>query len=247
MNKNINSTADFYKKVLFTNRCRLCGDVISPVDSVCDSCKNAKRPQGKLCKKCGLPEDDCECKNSHHICEYSAFAAPFYFTGSIALGLVRFKNNGYTELAEAYVDEIVKCVNERFKDVPFDCVTYVPMRKLREFRRGYNQSKLLAQGVADKLDLPLEDLLIKVHHTRTQRGSSAKERRTNLHGAFDLAKDAEVKDKYILIIDDVKTTGSTLNECAFTLRAFYAKSVYAASVAVVQPEKKKIKKDTADK
>ena len=237
MNKELKGTADFYKKVLFTKRCELCGEVIYPVDTLCEECKNADRPEGKLCKKCGLPEDDCNCKKSHHICEYSAFAAPFYFDGSIAVGLVRFKNSGYAELASAYIKEIVNCVRERFVDVEFDCVTYVPMRKFREYKRGYNQSKLLAQGVADELGLPLEDLLIKVHHTKTQRGSSAKERRVNLHGAFDLAPNKDVKDKRVLIVDDVKTTGSTLNECAFTLRAYYAKSVYATSVAVVKKEK----------
>ena len=227
---------------LFTNRCRLCGAVISPVDTICEDCENARRPSGTLCPKCGLTKDVCKCKNSGHICEYKEFAAPFYFEGSIAMGLVRFKNSGYKELCSEYSKEIANCVKERFKDAEFDCVTYVPMRKMREFRRGYNQAKLLAQGVADELGLPLKDLLIKVHHTRTQRGSSAKERRVNLHGAFDLAPNKEVDDKCILIIDDVKTTGSTLNECAFTLRAFNAKTVYAASVAVVDEKKKEIAK-----
>ena len=224
--------------VFLPDRCRLCGEVIFTGDTLCAECENALRPEGELCRKCGLPVQDCKCEEYKFKCNYSAFAAPFYLKNSIAKGVVRFKNYGFTELAQAYAEEIVKCASERFDGARFDCVVSVPVQKLRRIKRGYNQSELLARAVAERLAVPYEDLLMKVRKTKSQRGISAKERMANLKGAFDLAPDKDAEGKTILIVDDIKTTGSTLSECALTLKAYGAKEVFAASVAVAYDKKR---------
>jgi competence protein ComFC len=172
--------------------------------------------------------------------------SPFYFENSIAKGLIRFKNHGFTELAPAYAKDIAACVNNHFEGVKFDCITFVPLRKLKKLKRGYNQTEILANELGKVLNLPVENLLIKTRYTKSQRTMSARERRTNLRGAFDLALDKEIDGKYILLVDDIKTTGSTLNECAYTLFAYGAKEVYAVSAAVVKydPTKHKSKNHT---
>ena len=219
------------------DRCSLCGEVVMHGETYCDDCADALRPKGELCPKCGKEKENCDCDEVKFRCDYTAFAAPFYFRNSIARGIIRFKNYNRTELAKTYADEISCCVHERFADAEFDCVTYIPMTGFRQFRRGYNQSKILAEAVAEKLSLPLEDLLVKTRKTKSQRNISARERKTNLHGAFDLAMNAGAEGKCILIVDDIKTTGSTLSECALTLKAYGAKDVYATAVALVDKNK----------
>ena len=233
MNSFLKDIRNALRTAFFVKRCSYCGEVVFPNENLCDECKTALRPQGELCSKCGLEKSKCTCKKYNYKCEYDEFTAPFIFTNSIAKGVIRFKSYGYTELAKPYADEIVAAVKENFDSVDFDCVTYVPLHKSRLRKRGYNQAKLLAQAVADDMDLPLGDLLIKVRRTKSQRSSTARERRANLHGAFDLPLNESADGKRILLIDDIKTTGSTLSECALTLRAYGAKRVSAAAVAVV--------------
>ena len=108
------------------------------------------------------------------------------------------------------------------------------MRKYDEKYRGFNQSKLLAEKVADICSLKCEDLLIKKRKTKMQKRQSAKNRYVNMYNAFDLAENAEIKDKTILIIDDVKTTGATLSSASLTLKAYGAKEVYCAVLAIVK-------------
>jgi ComF family protein len=237
--KRSRAALDAVSVLLYPRRCALCGEVIEAGKKLCPECKKALRPTGDLCRKCGKIKEHCRCDDDRFHCEYAAFAAPFYFDKSIAKGIVRFKNFGYTELADSYADEIVKCIEEQFGDVRFDCVTYIPLRKMRERKRGYNQAQLLAAAIAKRLDIPVEDLLIKTRRTKTQRTRSAKERRVNLHGAFDLAFGKEADGKCVLLVDDIKTTGSTLNECALTLRAYGADAIYACAVAVVDEDLRK--------
>lgn len=84
--------------------------------------------------------------------------------------------------------------------------------------------------------------LNKIRETETQRGASAKERRVNLFGAFDLVDGFDIDGKTVLLVDDVKTTGSTLNECSEILKAYGAKAVYCSVFAVTKRKKKNDKK-----
>ena len=170
---------------------------------------------------------------------YKAFAAPYYFEGSRKRAVYRFKNNGFTELAPAMAEEIVQTITERFADVTFDCVTSVPMTRQKIRRRGYNQSEILAKEVAKLLEIPYEPLIKKCKETRSQRKSSAAVRKVNLYGAFDLLDTAAVEGRTILIVDDVKTTGSTLNECASMMTGNKAKAVYAAAFTVTNKKSAK--------
>ncbi len=218
-------------------RCDLCGTVVTLHETRCADCRQAARPKGKLCTKCGLPKEKCLCEKQRHPDEFRAFTAPYYFRSSIAKGVSRFKNYGYAELASAMAAEMASNVRTRFEGVEFDCVTAVPMRPLRKRRRGYNQAELLAKALSEQLNIPYEPLLTKVMDTPSQRYSTAKERRVNLRAAFDLAPKAEVDGKTVLLADDIKTTGSTLNACALTLRAYGAAAVYATAFAVVELKK----------
>lgn len=108
-----------------------------------------------------------------------------------------------------------------------DFVTAVPLHVEREKLRGFNQSELIFEGFFDK---DIARLLVRRKNTRPQYELHADERRTNLKGAFALAEGADVKDKSVLIVDDIVTTGTTLYECALVLKSAGAKRVYALAL-----------------
>ncbi len=224
--------------VLFPKRCELCGQIIEIDDSVCEDCKNPPLIKPPLCTHCGAAKDDCICKK--HKNEYKKIVAPYYYKDSIVTAIHRFKNSDMTFLAERFSKDICKYIEENCSDITFDFVTFVPLRYLKEKRRGYNQSEILAKRIADYFDLEVVACLKKVRYTGVQHKKSASKRRADIFGAYDVDKKyiGNVEGKTILLIDDVKTTGSTLNECAKMLKIYGADLVCCASVAVTNRRKK---------
>lgn len=228
---------------IFPKRCELCGDVSELDQSRCEECRALQRVEGKLCEICGNPKDSCNCKdNKTKKPEYKAFIAPYYYENSIRAGANRFKDYGYPELAKAMAKEMKEHIDDNFDGVCFDCITFVPMMKKKEQKRGYNQAQLLANELSALTDIPALPLLEKIMKTPDQKRASAKQRAMNLHGAFDLKEGADVDEKTILLIDDVRTTGSTLNECAYVLNAYGANAVYATSFCMTKSKKTKKRK-----
>lgn len=219
---------------VFPRRCEICGEVVALDEELCDECKKLKRISGELCKKCGKPKEECSCEKTLKTPEYKAFVAPYYYENSLAAGVNRFKDSSFPELAKRMGKEISAQVDEYFCDIPFDVITFVPITKKKQRKRGYNQSELLAIEVSKELEIPCVSLLSKIKSTPQQKRSSAKERRVNLRGSFDLREGTDVSGKTILLIDDIKTTGSTLNECAYVLNAYGAKRVYAAAFCMTR-------------
>lgn len=114
-----------------------------------------------------------------------------------------------------------------------DGVVPIPLHHTRRLERGYNQSRMLAQGVAEALDRPLRtDLLSRPHPTRPQTNLSREERWQNVHDAFDA--DPASADGHWLLVDDVLTTGSTAVAAAQTLMQTGAEAVSLATLALAR-------------
>ena len=105
-----------------------------------------------------------------------------------------------------------------------ELVVPVPMHPRRRRRRGFNHSELLARGVAEKLNLPYADALVRTRHTVQQSVLEGAARRTNLRNAFECRVD--LTGRRVLLVDDVYTTGTTARECAKALRKAGARNVY---------------------
>lgn len=219
---------------LFPRRCRICGDVVEFDRDVCENCINLPEIAPPLCLKCGHTKSDCICKNHNRSVEYKAVIAPFYYEGRIQQGILNFKMHSMPFLADGYGIIIADTVKKYYERIEFDYVTYIPMRRNDERNREFNQAKLLAKIVSDESKIPFADLLVKSIKTKKQKMQSAKERFVNMYGAFDIAKDADVTGRTILLIDDVKTTGATLSSAALVLKAHGAKKVYCAVFAIVK-------------
>ena len=121
--------------------------------------------------------------------------------------------------------------DERLRDVSFDLIVPVPLHPARQRERGFNQATLLAESLSAETSLPSRLVLDRIRYTTTQTALDRSERMENLHNAFRLRKNADVRGLRVLLIDDVLTTGSTLSECARVLKRAGAISVHAATAA----------------
>lgn len=111
-----------------------------------------------------------------------------------------------------------------------DALVPVPIHWSRRWERGFNQSELLAQRVGRDLSLPVLPALVQVRKTPHQVGLGAAARRRNLRGAFTLRPQVDVRDQRLILVDDVRTTGSTLSECAAVLSSAGAQAVYGLTL-----------------
>ncbi len=220
--------------IVFTNRCAFCGEVVEFDAVLCEECATAKHIEQPLCLRCGASKKECRCKRQRRKPEYKAICAPFYYEGSIARAVLNFKMQEIPALAPAQGREIALAVRRNYKDVSFDYATFVPMMKADKRRRGFNQAELLAEAVAGYLDIPCRAMVYKRRRTKMQKRQSGTDRFVNMYNAFAPLKNADIDGKTILLIDDVKTTGSTLSSVALTLNAYGAKAVYCATFAITK-------------
>lgn len=228
----LKSALYIFSKSLFPKRCALCGEVIEMNQSLCEQCKNPPHIKAPVCEYCGAEKSECNCKK--HKNEYKKIVAPYYYKDSLVTAIHRFKNNDMPFLVQKLGRDMYHCICENYSDISFDAVTYVPLRDFHERTRGFNQSELLAENIGAEMNLPALPMLKKIRYTGVQHKKSAKERIADTFGSYDVSD--EYKNKLdgmnILLIDDVKTTGATLNECAKMLKIYGAESVYCAAAAI---------------
>jgi len=156
--------------------------------------------------------------------------ASFLYGGPMADAMRKFKYGGRSEYASIFVPLMLADASAVARDVA--AVVPVPLHQRRERERGYNQSALLARRLATELGLPFAPrALRRVRDTPPQASLDLKKRLSNVRAAFAANGPAPAR---VLLIDDVRTTGSTLSECASVLRAAGADRVYSLVLARVE-------------
>lgn len=227
-------TFEKLKIVLFPKRCKVCGEVICVDEEICEDCLDLLYIEFPLCLKCGCSKDDCICKKFQRETEYKSVIAPFYYKDSVSRGILNMKMNEMPKLSEFFGTAVADIVNKQYELIDFDFVTYVPMRKGDLAARGFNQAELIAKIISEKCNIPIENALVKKRKTKKQKRQKASERFANMYNAFDINERIDVNGKKILLVDDVKTTGSTLTSISLTLKAYGADSIYCAVIAIVK-------------
>lgn len=216
--------------------CSCCGRESFTGGILCEKClEKTQRNDGYICEHCGvktlLPEAYCDrCRN-----KLTSFdkARSVYLYGEVTAMLVqKLKYGGEKYLAEEFAKEIYKLFVSSVTHA--DGIVCVPMNEKREKSRGYNQSKLIAEKVAELSDAPFLDVTVKKKETESQVGKTYKERRRNLDGSFGVKNKSLVKDKRIVIVDDVSTTGTTADVLAAALKNAGAAEVFALTYASVE-------------
>lgn len=218
---------------VFPRRCIYCGQVIVPERRICADCEaNLPCIAAPICPLCGHAKADCTCKQKKH--KFKAICAPFYYEDAIVQAVHRLKFENKDFLAIPFAADMAECVRREYADLAFDAVTFVPFTKRQMRLREWNPSERLAEALAEQLNLPLEPLLVKLYETKTQHTLESRARTGNVFGVFDTADPHAVAGKTILLVDDIKTTGATLNECAKMLMLADAEAVYACTFAVTK-------------
>jgi len=182
-----------------------------------------------VCQRCGRPLSLRDCPYCAKLpLQIDGTRATAFFEGNLRDAIHAFKYNHRPELARPLGNWLSAYLTAN--PMPVDVLIPIPLHPERERARGYNQSALLARVLGEQHHLPIwNDALTRTRHTRPQVELDAAERRVNVQDAF--AADARVAGKRILLIDDVCTTGATMEACGLALYARGAKSVWGLAIA----------------
>ncbi|MEG1612550.1 MAG: ComF family protein [Clostridia bacterium] len=204
--------------------------------SLCAKCMSElPRVGNHKCLTCGVEINNeaqycINCMNNDHFFEMNRSPLKYEGIGVSLIKKFKFGNKQYI------ADELAKMMCDEYFEANFSCdvVVAVPMSEMELRERGYNQSSLLAKAISARLNLPYTETLLKVRDTSDQKHLKGRDRRDNLKGVFYVADNSMIKGKTVLLIDDVFTTGATINECSRTLKKHSARSVYSLTACITQ-------------
>lgn len=203
---------------------------------VCQSCRKKLRfVTDPYCMKCGKPLQDpaqeycTDCAKRTHFFEQGR--SLLVYDDSVRYSIYRFKYGGRKEYAAVYAQLTLPVMQSFVRMISPDMLIPVPLHRKREARRGYNQAQLYARRLGKLLSIPCrDDLAIRVKNTKPQKELDAAGRQNNLKKAFKITGN-DVKLKTILLIDDIYTTGSTMDALSQELLAAGAAKVYFITIA----------------
>ena len=215
--------------LLYPPKCAFCGRLLVEDDTeeeICPDCLESLPWTGR----------DAVTRGSW----FSACVSPLYYRTGARQGLLRFKFRKRSAAGRCFGRLMARCVKAQ-DTWSIDLITYVPLSFLRFRKRGYSQSRLLAESVAAELGLPCLRLLRKRRHTKPLFGVKGDDRRRAVvSGAFALRRGAEerVADKCVLLVDDVITSGATLGECSRLLLTAGADRVVCTTLCKAKQKKR---------
>lgn len=227
----------------FPPQCSICGQPLgkNPIDRPCPSClSQMKIFSPPRCPRCGL--GFYTSAGQDHLCsacltedwDFARARALGPYEGWMAEVISRFKFRGAARLARPLGTLMAEYEDAEFPFSEFDLLVPVPLHRQRLRERGFNQSLLLARRMAKVHSLPVNaTVLQRIRHTQPQTELSGPERKKNIRQAFAVTRSAGIVDKRVLLIDDVFTTGATVQECSKTLLKAGAKQVDVFTLARV--------------
>lgn len=213
--------------LFFPPRCVVCRRI---GEWFCATCRQAiAKIIPPICDRCGRPLNRTTCPYCQKLpMQIDGTRAVAFFEGSVRQAIHALKYDHRPELAKPLGALLIDYFSAH--PIPADALIPIPLHSERERARGYNQARLLAQELGRCCNLPVwEDVLTRTRHTRPQVELDAADRRENVHEAFVATE--RVGGARILLIDDVCTTGATMDACGQALQAHAAKSVWGLAVA----------------
>ena len=228
------------RELIYPRRCPVCDRPVHPAGAlICPACERTlQRVAPPVCLRCGRPIRD---RDTGHLCPdclriphvYDRGCAVFVYH-SVSGGLFRFKYEGRREYGAFYG----KCMADRLRTFCadprafFDMLVPVPVSPGRLRQRGYNQALILAREVSIRTGIPVrEDILYRISDTRPMKNMGPEERQNNLKKAFQChGNDVELSS--IMLIDDIYTTGATVDACARALYRQGARRVCFLTLAI---------------
>lgn len=214
---NIKSFFRLFLNAFYPSRCPYCNSVIPKNKIACEECI----PK--------IQQENIVTQLMHSKC-----ISPFRYDDIYKRAILQLKFNSCCSYADQMAMVMSNAIREEYADYfnekkHFDFITYVPFTKSKYRERGYNQSKLLAQNISYYLKIEYKDILVKTKDNKTQHTLTRTQRIKNVQNVFDINPKYFVRDKNILIIDDILTTGATLDECVNILLNNGAEEVMCAT------------------
>jgi ComF family protein len=223
--------------LIYPLRCAVCDDVV-PIGEglICSDCKiRPKYIREPRCRKCGRGLNDetqiyCnDCMGKKHIFDYGY---SLYDYNSMRMSIYRFKYLGRCEYAKFYASDIYEKLGGEIKKMNADALIPIPIHKARQRERGYNQAEEVANELSKLTGIPVyADIVERVRATIPQKELNPRERQNNLKKAFNISSDVVKLNKTILI-DDIYTTGSTMDAVAAELKSHGVGEVFFITLCI---------------
>ena len=210
--------------LLFPEKCILCGRILTGGEI-------------DLCRSCRVEAPECPVRKQKRSF-LDSWVAIWYYEGYIRSSILRYKFRRARHYARGYGRLLAMKVAEGYPE-GFDVLTWVPVSPLRKLSRGYDQVELLARAVGRELGMKPRRCLRKIRHNRPQsRISGGAERRANVLGVYRTVRGVDLRDKRVLLLDDIITTGATAGECARVLLTAGAREVHLGAIAAARSQQK---------
>lgn len=227
---------EFLLGILYPARCPVCDGVLPPGNHIHEKCLNKLiRVTGPVCAKCGKPVEEgdplCDdCKRIPH--EFDRGRAAFIYDNTMRQCMSALKYHGRREYGRTLGLMLYERFASTIQKLKPDGIIPVPVHPDRLKKRGYNQAELIAEEVAKESGFPLiKGAVIRNKNTQAMKGLSAEERRKNIREAFDRGPEG-ILLKRALVIDDIYTTGSTMDAVSHVLKRGGCLKVYFLAVCI---------------
>ena len=221
--------------LIFPKTCLHCGNNLATNENlICENCvKKLVFRTGEFCPKCSsvLKSNKCEmCEEINYTFD-NAFSA-FKYSKVVKSLVHSIKYKEYKKVGKFLAIYMTEYWKKYVKIDDVDYVIPVPLHKVKKRMRGYNQAKIIGENFAKLMNFKFDSSLIKrINFTKTQTKLTKLQREKNIKNAFEVSDAKKIQNKKFLIIDDVFTTGSTVNEISDILRNFKADKIYVLTAA----------------
>lgn len=242
MEQKMKKAVDLVLDTVFPPRCPVCGKISNQMGRTCKECVNVFSIISEpICKKCGKQIKDvtkeycldCTKKKFHYIQGFPMWN----YDKAMRKSVSAFKYHNKKEYGRYYAEKMAYYLGDRIVATGCQVLVPVPVHKSRLKKRGYNQAQVLADNLSNILKIPVvDDLLIRTRKTMPQKELSDAQRLKNLRCAFETnpRNDIIKKDKIksIMLVDDIYTTGSTIEACTLELLKAGIEKVYFTSICI---------------
>lgn len=222
--------------MIFPRRCPFCDGVMPPGELSCRPCREKLSYVGEHhCMKCGkqLQRENAEychdCERTGHV--FTRGRSLYVYDDAVRRSIAGFKYHNRREYAEFYAYDLARHLGGFLECCRPSCLIPVPVSKAKLKKRGYDQSEILSEAISADTGIPvLKNYVIRCRDTLPMKDLSRSERMKNLRGAFKITAH-DVKCRSVLIVDDIYTTGSTMDSMSTILKEAGAEEVYFVTLA----------------
>ncbi len=219
--------------MVYPNKCVGCGTIIESDSGLCEICnKSIKRTDyNKRCAICGLEKKSCDC--NRFIYYFDSSVSPFKNEGIAKQAFYSFKFSRKICYVPFFAAEMAAAVMQAYKNIKFDVIIPVPTSVKSFFKYGFSPVKELSLELADILNIPVNLKILRCkQNKKPQHFAALSQRVENIRNKF--YSKGSLEGKCVLLVDDIRTTGSTLSECARVIKFAGADCVYCVTALATQ-------------